>query len=189
MTDSNSLVVCPDCTFETEFAHVLRRYDKIPEPRVYTPWHSHAGFRWRLLIFPRGNATQLDYISVYLDCGGPLAQPPQEVSSDSNQQPEKEGVETEGKDWEKTAEFELILVHPDSIMGRAWLGKGVDGRGRSMDGSFVAKESWHRFRRVERDWGFLEFASFDELQPGGFADEELNVIVAVRIRVLEHLMT
>lgn len=189
MTDANALVLCPDCKFETEFAYVLRRYDKILEQRLYTPWHAYAGFRWRLLIFPHGNATDLGYISVYLDCGGPLTQPPLEVSGDCNQHQEKEGVEKEGGDWEKTAEFELKLIHPDSTMGRAWLGKGGQGPSLPTEGSFGVKKSWHKFLRVDRDWGFLEFAPFDVLQPGGYADEELNVVIGVRICVSEHLVT
>lgn len=38
--------------------------------KVFSPWHVLGGYLWRLMIFPMGNA-QTDFLSVYMQCGGP----------------------------------------------------------------------------------------------------------------------
>lgn len=42
--------------------------------QVHSPEHEFGGFRWRLLLFPKGNSVRkvnLDHFSLYLDCQGP----------------------------------------------------------------------------------------------------------------------
>ena len=47
----------------------------------------------------------------------------------------------------------------------------------------IVKSSSHMFRPTMRDWGFLEFAPFEELQPNKYTDDSQNVTVMVRMRL------
>lgn len=189
MTDGSEAIPRGECTFETQFVYVLRHYDKHPLPRFYTSWHSFAGFRWRFLIFPQGNQCT-DYLSVYLDCGGPLSQPVNEVEEEGgNGEADGEAeIDLRREQWSVKVEFDLKVVHPESLVGRAWLRKGIKGWKGLEDASSMAKSTSHIFLPHARDWGFLEFASFEDLQPGRYADEEMNVIVEVCLKVTEDLM-
>jgi ubiquitin C-terminal hydrolase len=55
---------------ELIFDFDLKNMSAPEESRVYSPWRLLGGFKWRLLIFPRGNQIESD-MSVYLECGGP----------------------------------------------------------------------------------------------------------------------
>lgn len=196
---------------DTEFVYVLRRYNTIPDSKIYSPWHFFGGFRWRLLIFPRGNQTSSHDLSVYLECGGPVSR-----AAGGNDMSEYAGVGN-GKEiavggvanihWNRPAKFSLHLVHPMSPIGRANLkdetendnalsdvdvtdsGLGVTGIGAGVHTprGEIVKETSHTFRETASDWGFLEFASFTLLQPMQYADDNMNVVIMVRIRLQDNL--
>lgn len=56
---------------ETNFFYVVHDYDKIEEEKVCSPWREFGGYRWRLLVYPKGDDID-GYLSLYLECGGPL---------------------------------------------------------------------------------------------------------------------
>lgn len=186
---------------DTEFVYVLRRYNQIPETKVYSPWHIFGGFRWRLLIFPKGNQSSSHDLSVYLECGGPSSRVPgaQHFGTAANG---KETVvagmnSSQLLSWNRPAKFSLHLVHPKSPIGKAHLESpdpaaalsDVDVVENGMSGTRgdMYKETSHTFRENASDWGFLEFASFQALQPGQYADDEMNVVIMVRIRLQDNL--
>lgn len=51
------------------FTYILRSFDTITTKTVLSTWHSFAGLRWSLVIFPKGDKDS-NHISVYLRCGG-----------------------------------------------------------------------------------------------------------------------
>ncbi len=103
---------------EFTFTYVLYRYTSIDKPKVYSPWRNFAGFRWRLLIFPRGNQTKHE-LSVYLECGGPVIP----EASDKRAVNDTAGMDhsvsrhsisshASALPWNRAAHFWLHLVHP-----------------------------------------------------------------------------
>lgn len=57
-----------------QFTYELKNWWRTQDNRVHSPWHCFGHFKWRLLIFPRGNQVESD-ISVYLECGGVAESP------------------------------------------------------------------------------------------------------------------
>lgn len=196
---------------DTEFVYVLRRYNTILDNKVHSPWHIFGGFRWRLLIFPRGNQTSSHDLSVYLECGGPVSR-----TAGGDDLSEYAGIGN-GKEiamggvanvpWSRPAKFSLHLVHPMSPIGRAHLrretenenalsdvdvtdsnmGRGGVGGGVLVSRNDITKETSHIFKESASDWGFLEFAPFTSLQPKHYADDDMNVVIMVRIRLQDNL--
>lgn len=191
---------------ETQFAYVLRKYDSILENRIYSPWHLFGGFKWRLLIFPKGNHTSNHDLSVYLESGGPItrddqpAPQPHPVTS-----PNGKGVAfptPPPASWSRPAKFSLHLVHPTSPIAKsALLSQSSTSDAATADLTIpeaainaavninsgqkteVVKETHHVFRHNASDWGFLEFAPFASLQPGHYADSDMNVVIMVKIKL------
>lgn len=189
---------------DTQFAYVLRKYDSISESRVYSPWHYFGEFKWRLLIFPRGNHSSNHDLSVYLECGGPIARE-ENVQGISPNHPSPNGKESVVSPlaitaWNRPARFSLHLVHPLSPIAK----HAIESDSPLTDPSLVepdsidtpltrsvqsaprgdlVKETSHLFRNNVTDWGFLEFAPFSNLQPGGYADDDMNVVIMVKIRL------
>lgn len=191
---------------DTQFAYVLRKYHAIAENRVYSPWHYFGGFKWRLLIFPRGNHSSNHDLSVYLECGGPIAPEgnlqPASVSHPSPNGKESVASALPANSWTRPAKFSLHLVHPLSPIAK----HAIESDSPLTDPSLVepdvidssltrslqsaprgelVKETSHIFRNHVTDWGFLEFASFNNLQPGGYADDDMNVVIMVKIKLQE----
>lgn len=208
---------------DTDFAFALRKYDSIQQNKVYSPWHHFGGFRWRLLIFPKGNQSSSHELSVYLECGGPSNR------VEFGPHAQQHGFSANGKEaavatmapltWSRPAKFSLHLVHPSSPVAIKCLSMADDqdhylsdldvsdsntganvsmtpaGRGGGVVGGVitavqrqdVVKETSHIFRENASDWGFLEFASFNMLQPMQYADEDMNVVIMVRIRLQDSL--
>lgn len=86
----------------------------------------------------------------------------------------------------------------DSTAGPITSSASAAARGTAVTGSVVSsqqprpdivKDTSHNFRENASDWGFLEFASFNLLQPMHYADEEMNVVIMVRIRLMDSLET
>lgn len=191
---------------DTQFAYVLRKYNTISENRVYSPWHYFGAFKWRLLIFPRGNHSSNHDLSVYLECGGPIA-PQDNLQPTSVSQPSPNGKESvvatpPVTSWTRPAKFSLHLVHPLSAIAK----HAIESDSPLTDPSLVEpdavdssltrslqstprgdliKETSHVFRNNVTDWGFLEFAPFNNLQPGGYADDDMNVVIMVKIKLQE----
>lgn len=183
---------------ETQFAYVLRRHNTIIENRIYSPWHYFGGFKWRLLIFPRGNHSSNHDLSVYLECGGPTAHEENHNRASSNGK-EAVGSAPLTNSWNRPAVFSLRIVHPSSPIARA----AVNSKSALIDPSSVdanvhdpvlssqsaqlpprgdvVKETSHIFRNNVADWGFLEFAPLSNLKPGFYADGDMNVVIMVKI--------
>lgn len=195
---------------ETHFVYVLRRYDKIPDNKVYSPWHNFGGFQWRLLIFPKGNQSSSHDLSVYLECGGPiprLTAPEYGTTSNGKEVGISPAATNTKLVWSRPAKFSLHLIHPMSTIGRAHLAPVKDdqdpegglsdvdvsegnlGVSSPMLGARqdTPKETSHVFRDNASDWGFLEFAPFATLQPGQYADDDMNIVIMVRIRLVDQL--
>lgn len=196
---------------DTQFVYVLRRYNTIRESKINSQWHFFGGFRWRLLIFPRGNQTSSHDLSVYLECGGPVSHAAggdymsEYASAGSGKEVAVGGVAN--INWSRPAKFSLHLVHPMSPIGRASLkdetenenalldvdvtdsNLGLTGVGAGVHAprADVVKETSHIFRETASDWGFLEFAPFASLQPMQYADDDMNVVIMVRIRLQDNL--
>lgn len=224
---------------DTEFSYVLRKYNTIQEQKVYSPWHHFGYFRWRLLIFPKGNQSSSHDLSVYLECGGPSNLPtPSERAAHAL--PNHHQISPNGKEaaiaagpsipWSRPAKFSLHLVHPNSPDARYAMARDADladhdhnlfdldvsesnvnsnvsvtvpatgtdpviapaaglAPNPSVTGVMrdIVKETSHIFRENASDWGFLEFAPFASLQPHHYADAEMNVVIMVKIRLLDNL--
>lgn len=196
-----------DDNCETRFVYVLRQYDSISDSRVHSPWHYFGGFKWRLLIFPKGNQSSNHDLSVYLECGGPIVKNEVAPQSASNRAPPngKESVmdPIPSHAWNRPAKFSLHLVHPSSPVARVALDSDIRfsdppavADSDLLDSALshhpmqqsprdVVKETSHIFRKNVSDWGFLEFAPFSNLQPGRYADDDMNVVLMVKIRLEE----
>lgn len=226
---------------DTEFTYVLRRYPSIQENKVYSPWHNFGYFRWRLLIFPKGNQNSNHDLSVYLECGGPSHLPSAADRTVQAQYGQHHHASPNGKEaavasgpamqWSRPAKFSLHLVHPASSVAKAAMARefdlveqdqtlsdldvsesnvtsnvtmtpavpGSDGATAGATtvtsvGNVVGtarpdlmKETSHVFRETASDWGFLEFAPFAHLQPMQYADDDMNVVIMVRIHLQENL--
>lgn len=212
---STALISPEDDNRETEFTYVLRRYPTIQELKVHSPWHWFGSFCWRLLIFPKGNQSSNHDLSVYLECGGPERPPDANphsttVANDVHHPPNgKEAAiaSVSTASWSRPAKFSLHLVHPSSpIAKRAIAAKPgeivvSDHSLADLDVSDsivnsntalpiradVVKETNHIFKENASDWGFLEFAPFSTLQPSQYADDDMNVVIMVRIRLQDYL--
>eukprot|EP00178_Gracilaria_changii_P021375 TRINITY_DN63550_c0_g1_i1.p1 TRINITY_DN63550_c0_g1~~TRINITY_DN63550_c0_g1_i1.p1 ORF type:complete len:1436 (+),score=245.45 TRINITY_DN63550_c0_g1_i1:339-4646(+) len=188
---------------DSQFTYVLRSYNATQDQRVYSPYHHFGGFRWRLLIFPRGNLSSNHDLSVYLECGGPSQR-----STHSNGPNGTDSIVSSISSyaWSRPAKFWLVLLHPSSPSAAAALSspQGVYApqsaaadqtaaqRQTAADDSAtnavqarleIIKEAAHNFKETASDWGFLEFAPFSKLQPGKYADDHMNVFIQVRIHL------
>ncbi|KAI0560718.1 hypothetical protein FGB62_103g02 [Gracilaria domingensis] len=195
----------PDPVHDSQFTYVLRAYNTIHDQRVYSPYHHFGGFRWRLLIFPKGNLSSNHDLSVYLECGGPSQR-----STHSNGPNGNDSIVTNitSYAWGRPAKFWLVLLHPSSPSAVAALSspQGVytlqsaaadhiaqQQQAAAEDAAAsathtrleIVKEAVHNFKETASDWGFLEFAPFTKLQPGKYADDHMNVFIQVRIRLQE----
>ena len=104
---------------EFSFISVIRNYLGIETQKIYSPFHSFGGFKWRLLIFPRGNQTR-DDLSVYLECGGPII-PDASDKRVSDAAAHVLSRHSPANSWSRPAHFYLQLVHPSR-----WADVGVD---------------------------------------------------------------
>ncbi|CDF40331.1 unnamed protein product [Chondrus crispus] len=202
----------------THFVYVLRRYKTIQEIKVHSPWHVFDGYKWRLLIFPRGNQPNSHELSVYLECGGPVnrSEQPHYAHQNAKGPNGKEAAMTPMTPvtWSRPAKFSLLLLHPSSPIAKKSVRtppdreralSGLDGvesnssnvsslksMGRSPTGVSaiqkpdITKETSHNFKENASDWGFLEFAPFNVLEPTQYADDDMNVVIMVRIRLVDN---
>ncbi|CAN8063701.1 unnamed protein product [Agarophyton chilense] len=187
---------------DSSFTYVLRKFNTIQEQRVYSPYHHFGGFRWRLLIFPKGNLCSNHDLSVYLECGGPSQSPTHSAAPNGS-----DSIVTNISSfaWSRPAKFWLVLLHPSSPAATAALSstQGVrtpqptaaDQQAAVADNAAnattaapqarleIPREAVHNFKETASDWGFLEFAAFSKLQPGKYADDEMNIFIQVRIHL------
>lgn len=191
---------------QTCFTYVLRKYNTIQDNKVHSPYHYFGGFRWRLLIFPKGNQNSNHDLSVYLECGGPRS--PESSQSDPNSSYPINGRETSATSfssipWSRPAKFYLSLLHAtDPIARNAVSGTNINSDANNPDldisetctstaisasSANIVKETSHVFKEHASDWGFLEFAPFTTLQPDHHVDREMNAVIMVRIILQDHL--
>ena len=168
-------------SYDTHFCYVVRSHKDIKEERVHSPYFTFGSYKWRLLIFPRGNKPNTPFISVFLDCGGPAV--------DSTPPPEG---------WRRHARFSLSVVHPSSAIYSA----AVQHDARKPHTNFcdlldvfptvqrqhvakhlIKKKTSHTFTRFCNDWGFPELAHHAKLTPGHFCDDKCNVVILAHVRL------
>ncbi|PXF48859.1 hypothetical protein BWQ96_01415 [Gracilariopsis chorda] len=194
---------------ETLFTYVLRSYDKISDQRVYSPYHHFGGFLWRMLIFPKGNLSTDHDLSVYLECGGPSYHPT--VSPEPTlpplppehwicparfsiilHHPNSPHAQAVLPAHSRPTKFYPILKQPciTPIPCPERPSYSQEESELSSEDGDQTSEQWnpplfkrasHDFKPDELDWGFLEFAAFDTLQPGKYADKHMNVVISMRI--------
>jgi len=153
------------------FDFVVPNFLDVEEKRMLCDWYEHGGFRWRILLFPKGNNT-LTFISVYLECGGPVSTSAQAVpdvradaplsfvSSDRSPGP-----------WSRAARFKLMFVNladeaalsqtPNADEEMVGTASSSAHEQRDMARSrrpTISQEAQYRFSHKGSDWGFLEFA-------------------------------
>lgn len=175
----------PDC----EFVYMLRHYDLVKERRSYSPWYVCNQFRWRLLMFPRRDHGLDEYMSVYLQCGGPVTEETEKIAETES--------EKGNTSWHCSVKFGLHLLHSSSPLAIACKEmkeedacyRAIDLRSRSMasgpargECADIVEEFYHVFRETSDDWGY-ELAPFSILQPGKYADHDMNLVFMVRIQV------
>lgn len=56
---------------EGYFTFKFENFSKPMPNKFASPWRDIGGYKWRFLIFPRGNQTK-SHLSLYLECGGPV---------------------------------------------------------------------------------------------------------------------
>lgn len=191
------------------FSTLLRRAD-FDDYRVYSPWHEIHGYKWRLLIFPKGNRIDGDDIadmSVYLDCGGPI-EPLPEKKKDKEQPASNDNDDnnsdssTDEAAWNRYASFGLHLMKAkllnEKLDGSAELAKLAVLEERappltmthstgSLESIFndemcgICKDSSHNFTERVSDWGFLEFVSLSTLEEGPYTDPDGDIVIMVDI--------
>lgn len=192
---------------KSRFSHVVRRAD-FDYYRVYSAWHELLGYKWRLLIFPKGNKIDDEDMSVYLDCGGPISpaekKDNKEDVQESDDDDDKKSVTSTAdcNSWSRFASFSLHLMKSkmlnDKLDGSVQAAKvaGLEEDSpplimsqstESFDSLFneemcgVCKDSSHSFTERVSDWGFLEFVSLSSLEEGPYADADGNITVMVAI--------
>lgn len=193
---------------ESRFSHVVRRAD-FDHYRVYSAWHELLGFKWRLLIFPKGNkidGEDIAHMSVYLDCGGPIdpaeKNEKKEDVHESDDDDDKKSGSIDCNSWSRCASFSLHLMKAkllnDKLDGSAEAAKvaGLEENAQplvmsqsteSFDSLLneemcgVCKDSSHSFTERVSDWGFLEFVSLSSLEEGPYADADGHVTIMVGI--------
>lgn len=178
--------------FETTFSYIIP-FGKLNETsanRIYSPWHVVAGFKWRLLIFPRGNnfyeEDDFQHVSIYLDCGGPHTD---DTPPDPDDDSEWESF------WRRPASFDLTLLCPSSTSTAVERSPGIQALASSDadtialdsddedDGTIndIVKHASHVFCKGASDWGFSMFALTDRMCPGKYAEPNGDVTVMVKI--------
>lgn len=151
----------PQLTYKLNKIDFMGRYES-----VWSPWVNYDGFKWRLLMFPRGNRSKQPELSMYLKCGGPC----------------RGGESEKDKKWNKYIHITFIVVHSPKAVGMEDIKKG-----RHLDSSvntMVIKETKHNFTAEVDDWGFQESLPFKKLKLHMMSPQckHMNVIIQVKIQ-------
>lgn len=109
--EPNTVKVDPNDSNHGVYLWKIENWSTIREAQMYSPNFEMGGFRWRLLVFPRGNGAGHKDLAFYLDTTDSKLQPP---------------------GWHRTAHFMLSVVHPTDKT------KNSDQIAKHM---FVAEES------------------------------------------------
>lgn len=155
--------------------------------KVHSPWHYWSGLKWRLLIFPEGNAVEAD-ISIYLECGGPCAPPSDaatitapvdvEAAIDEILPKPETGLEANVKEAAPTPTLPTFWRRP----ARFWLSLLPTPRTKPRATPPV-KDAPHTFTEKEGDWGFREFCRLTTIDKDGFCDASGGITVHARIKL------
>lgn len=202
----NDLVKRDEDNNDTFFCYVVRQYYCINEPKVYSNWHHFGGYKWRLLIFPRGNEAANQDLSVYLECGGPAPCPG--PAHDGIKEKDTPPTPITAQQWNRPASFSLHVIHPTShifkaaVLSNAYQPNHSLSKADTPDAAThlsqglrhdIRKETSHNFREHASDWGFSQFAPYVNLAPRHHADDDYNIVVMVRIHLTdnfpEHMYT
>lgn len=167
----------PKTEFSFDFA--LDGWANLTRHKVYSSWNYWAGYKWRLLIFPRGYCVDTD-ISVYVECGGPCEEPPAPAEDECEA---GRGEKGEGEGGILVPNVPAVWRQP----ARIWL--SLIPTARTTQGTeATTKAASHAFTKNEPDWGFREFCRLSDIEKNSFCDEEGKVSVGVRIRLRDDVV-
>eukprot|EP00184_Porphyridium_aerugineum_P005890 CAMPEP_0184706972 /NCGR_PEP_ID=MMETSP0313-20130426/37033_1 /TAXON_ID=2792 /ORGANISM="Porphyridium aerugineum, Strain SAG 1380-2" /LENGTH=1389 /DNA_ID=CAMNT_0027168541 /DNA_START=521 /DNA_END=4690 /DNA_ORIENTATION=+ len=176
------------------FTYAVENYPNIHEKRIVSPWNELGGYKWRMLIFPKGNQTQV-HMSVYVECGGPLN--PNAIVGDATASPPAEA-------WHRAASFKLWLVSQaeeeatqQMIAASTEIGKEPRTTSTEQEEQLIKlpssdfanrnvlmKESQHRFSDKESDWGFREFVKLQLIarqEEGYLVNNGVKIVAMVNL--------
>ena len=177
--DENDFSIYNEENSSTQFCYVLRSYYSIKDKRVYSPYYVFGSYKWRFLIFPRGNKQNSPFMSVFLECGGPVV----------DTSPPADG-------WRRPTKFSLGIVHPSSPIYSAALqhdsrypntifcdfnDNSTTPQPQHVVENKIRKDTSHTFNETQNDWGFPEFAPHVKLNPNHLCDEDYNIVLMARI--------
>ncbi|KAA8498654.1 Ubiquitin carboxyl-terminal hydrolase 13 [Porphyridium purpureum] len=190
-TAPDTLTHVSDVPESFAFAFNIERFFQLSADRLHSLYQEFAGYRWRLLIFPHGNGAP-GYVSVYLDCGGPVpaaSSPSQPGSGDAS--PFRASLVDPEYSWSRPASFKLMVVAAGSsdLQDDESMMDEEDARlytGR-RSGHCTIKEAPHRFTEREADWGFREFIRLDSLQDPreGFMHGDGSVTLRASVTLID----
>lgn len=178
---------------ETTFIYMIPSFNAENSEMMKSPWHIFDGFKWRLLLHPKGKCNNEHFLSAYLECGGP------DINFAHGTRDESENQGTSSM-WNKEAKTSLILGHskspmatyavltqshvhnkdslnltvPDEVLD---LLHWTDSE-RAQDKSI---STYIKFNQNNPVWGFGLFAKHDLLVPGSFADDDMNVVIMAKV--------
>lgn len=171
----------PETEFTFDFA--LDEWANLTAHKVHSPWKYWAGYKWRLLICPRGSHGYVEnkYISVYLACGGPCEEPPPPAEIDGGIAAGSQagrGEEGEGEGGLQVPKVPAVWRQP----ARVWL--SLIPAARTAQGTEApSMDASHAFTENEEDWGFADLYPLTDIEKNGFCDEEGRVSVRARIKL------
>ncbi|CAK7325156.1 unnamed protein product [Dovyalis caffra] len=150
------------------FTWTIDNFSRLNTKKLYSDVFVVGGYKWRILIFPKGN--NVDHLSMYLDV------------ADSTTLP---------YGWSRYAQFSLTVIN--QLHQKYSIRKDVLNmlfRRNMVLGGFPDIDTQHQFNARESDWGFTSFMPLGELyDPGrGYLVNDTCIVeadVAVR-RVIDY---
>lgn len=182
----------------TAFVFVIRNYPEIAERKLLSVWQEFGGFRWTLLVFPKGDNDPL-YMSIFLKCGGPLTPPHRTIQNSSGDGTLRPLAPAEN--WSVTTKFNIRTLHHTSAISKAAVsgkdtssmidvaaldapgGNDISPKSPNGMGSEYTGTTKHTFSNNADNWGFPKLAPFANLKPPLYADKNMNVVALVHLQL------
>ncbi|ODV89308.1 hypothetical protein CANCADRAFT_137158 [Tortispora caseinolytica NRRL Y-17796] len=126
-----------DLEVETQgwFTWTIRKWSVL-EDRVKSEPFECGGFDWRILLFPRGNHSNSDSCSLFLECTPHNQSPPSDEDTD---------MDPSVDPYHACAQFGLVMWNPEHPTAHC------------------SHSAYHRFNEAETDWGFAKFRNIRSL--------------------------
>ncbi|ODV60157.1 ubiquitin-specific protease UBP15, partial [Ascoidea rubescens DSM 1968] len=143
--------------------------------KLVSPVYRCGGYNWDILLFPKGNTNNNNYISLYLQ---PLPETKKKItnsneSKDSINSYSSNSDDLIDPDWYVCAQFGLLIWNPENPMIKFF------------------NHSHHRFYKDETDWGFSNFIDLKSLSKvqgfneGFLSQKSNNLNITVFVKVLK----